>query len=95
MNTEEWDREWEQRAEGMRQRLTAEIKAIRVDINTCLERARSMQGTEEWHGVGSMACSFEIGEGMKKLIEARMWFGEALGKIGHQLPEEYRDEARQ
>lgn len=87
--------EWQQTEEGQREMLTAEIKGIRVDINTCLERVRHISGTAEWHGVGSTSCSFEIGEGAKKLIEARMWFGEALGKLGHQLPEEYRDEARQ
>lgn len=62
--------------------LTSKLKRIRVEINTCI------------------ACAGELGfstletvEGIKKLTEARMWFGEALGKLGHKLPAEYRDEA--
>lgn len=87
--------EWQQTEEGRREMLTAEIKRIRVDINTCIERVRHMQCTAEWHSVGSMSCSFETGEGAKKLVEARMWFGEALGKLGHKLPAEYRDDAKE
>lgn len=35
----------------------------------------------------------EVALAITKLQEAKMWLGQALGEIGHKLPEEYRDEA--
>lgn len=70
---------------------TAKIKGLRVDINTAIASAKHIADTHIQRGPGGRELSLCI----TNLQQARMWAGEALGEIGHKLPEEYRDEARQ
>ena len=65
------------------------IKDQRVAIDACIKR--NLQIAEVIaRGKGGR----EIALSTTKLQEAKMWCGQALGELGHKLPEEYRDEAK-
>lgn len=70
------------------QKKTEALKALRVTINTAIAEAKTVAGAEFIQGAGVEELLFTI----MNLKQARMWVGEALGEIGHRLPEEYRDE---
>jgi hypothetical protein len=65
------------------------IKELRVGMSCKIEEFTSMLNLLE-RGDGAR----EIALARTKLQEAKHWCGEALGELGHKLPEEYRDERR-
>lgn len=66
---------------------TEALKALRVNINQAIDEARKVADTLIQRGPGGR----EVALAITNLQQARMWVGEALGEIGHTLPEEYRD----
>lgn len=77
--------------EDRKQKRTVALKALRVTINTAIADAKEIADTLIMRGNGGRELALAI----TNLQQARMWAGEALGEIGHKLPEEYRDEAKQ
>lgn len=69
---------------------TTLLKGLRVDINTTIDDAKKIADERIQRGLGGRELSLCI----TNLQQARMWAGEALGVLGHQLPEEYRDSAK-
>lgn len=69
---------------------TVALKSLRVEINTAMAHAKTIADTLIQRGPGGRELSLCF----TNLQYARMMAGEALGEIGHKLPEEYRDEAR-
>lgn len=69
---------------------TAALKSLRVEINTAMAHAKTIADTLIQRGPGGRELSLCF----TNLQYARMMAGEALGEIGHKLPEEYRDEAK-
>lgn len=80
-----------EKEENMNEETTAALKALRVEINTAIAHAKGIADTHIQRGPGGRELSLAI----TNMQQARMWTGEALGEIGHKLPEEYRDEAKQ
>lgn len=68
--------------------LTTLIKELRVSIDATIQQAQKVAETINRGDAGR-----EIALAITKLQEAKMWAGQALGAIGHKLPEEFRDEA--
>lgn len=64
------------------------MKELRVSINGDIRYAQSL-AQEINRGTGGRELALAI----TNLQQARMWVGEALGELGHTLPEAYRDEA--
>lgn len=77
--------------EARKQKKTVALKALRVTINTAIAEAKTVAEAEFMYGAGVD----ELSSAIHNLKQARMWAGEALGEIGHKLPVEYRDEAKQ
>jgi ribosomal protein L7/L12 len=77
--------------EARKQKKTTALKALRVTINTAIAEAKTVAEAEFMYGAGVD----ELSSAIHNLKQARMWAGEALGEIGHKLPVEYRDEAKQ
>lgn len=65
-----------------------EIKNLRVVIDSAIKEARGVA-----EGINGGDGGREIALSITKLEEAKMWAGKALGALGRELPEEYRDEA--
>ena len=65
------------------------VKALRVDIDLCLKETRRLAEVR-----GREAGGREFSLVITKLQEAKMWAGKVLEELGHELPEEYRDEAK-
>ena len=68
---------------------TDSTKALRVSIDACIKEARALA-----ESVNRGPAGREVALAITKLQEAKHWAGEALGELGHKLPEEYRDEAK-
>jgi hypothetical protein len=68
--------------------LPAKTKALRVSIDADIKEAQEIASLIN-RGLGGRELALSI----TKLQEAKMWLGKVLGELGHQLPEEYRDEA--
>lgn len=64
------------------------IKSLRVSIDSTIQDAQKIAEQLNRGPAGR-----EIALAITKLQEAKMWAGQALGALGHTLPEEYRDEA--
>lgn len=77
--------------EKRNQQKTVALKSLRVSINTVIAEAKNIRASDFMYGAGVD----ELDYALTYLKQARMWAGEALGELGHKLPEEYRDEAKQ
>lgn len=65
------------------------IKTMRVELDRLLKNAQALATTLN-RGAGARNVALCI----THLEDARMRLGKALGDLGHELPEEYRDEAK-
>lgn len=75
--------------------LAAEIKALRVAIDASINEAGQLADVLSGDDGTLTAGVHGLQMCYDRLIEAKMWAGRSLGEIGHKLPEEYRDEARE
>lgn len=76
--------------EKRNQEKTVVLKSLRVAINATIAEAKQAADAMGWRDDGGPELSLCI----TNLQQARQWAGEALGEIGHKLPEEYRDAAK-
>ncbi len=69
--------------------VVARIKAWRVAIDHCIKNGQKIAHSLS---IGSRAHE-DVALSTMRLQEGKMWAGQALGHLGHKLPERYRDEA--
>jgi hypothetical protein len=75
--------------------IPATIKARRVDIDRCIKEMQQLADVMGPSSIWQESLAWQdIHTAIMKLKEAKMWCGHALGELGSQLPEEYRDEAK-
>lgn len=74
-----------------------ELKEVRVQIDSCVKYVEFLGDKESDNDVvevTSKEAGRELAIAKTKLQEAKMWIGKALGALGSELPEEFRDEAK-
>jgi hypothetical protein len=68
--------------------MAVRLKAWRVTIDHCIKEGQCIA-----HDLARGNAGREVALSITKLQEGKMWAGQALGELGHKLPEAYRDEA--
>lgn len=63
------------------------IKALRVEIDALIQKAKSMADSRPEKGGAELTLSF------RALQQGKMWLGQALGEMGSELPAEFADKA--
>ncbi len=66
------------------------LSELRVMIDRCIKYAQALRNSE-----GMKPSGRELSLVVTKLEEGKMWAGKAKGAMGVELPEQYRDEAKQ